>query len=102
MSSNTFLIDAASRHTVLVQRYSNGLENGIEKEIKAALIKVGEIIEELYSPDITPTRLKRLQVQIAELLAGEYKSIFEGLNEDLNEFIEQEIEFNQSMFEKVC
>ena len=100
MSSNTFLIDAASRHAILVTRYANGVDDGIEKEIRAALKKVGTIIEELYSPDITPARLRRLQEQIKELLQGEYRSIFDGLNEDLNDFIDQEIEFNQEMFNK--
>lgn len=99
MSSNTFLIDAASRHAILVTRYANGVDNDVEKEIRAALRKVGKIIEELYSPDLTAARLKRLQEQIKELLQGEYRSIFDGLNEDLNDFIEQEIEFNQQMFE---
>jgi SPP1 gp7 family putative phage head morphogenesis protein len=97
MSSNTFLIDAASRHALLVQRYSNGLELDAGKGIAQTLAKVGDIIEELYSPNITPRRLKALQKQIDLLLEGEYRSIFGELNDELDLFIDSEIEFNQSM-----
>jgi SPP1 gp7 family putative phage head morphogenesis protein len=95
LSSTTFLIDAASRHSVLLQRYSAGIEKDAAEKVSKAL---DGVIAALATTEARSTRSLRLQI------IANYRADLVDVEAELyDEFIAlaaQEDDFNVDMFEE--
>lgn len=88
MSSKQFLIDAASRHAVFIQRYSAGLEQNARKEIKRLLDGVTGIIAQ-------GGNLLQINAYISEF----YGLFSLDILAEAESFAVQELEFSQEMMQ---
>lgn len=80
MSSKQFLIDAASRHAVFLQRYSAGIEKEAAQKVSNAL---DQLISSLDQIPTSPSGSIRMQ------LLSNYRESLTGLQSELvNEFLE--------------
>lgn len=98
MSSDEFLLDGVSRHAVLLQRYSAGLESIYSDEISKAL---NSIISGLSENDIESLTARRAGSLRARLLSDYRASLSEievDLLAQLLELAESEGEFSADLF----
>lgn len=92
MSNNDYLIDAASRHSVFLQRYSARLERQAMSVVSDALASViGQIPEDPRKSDIRLIRNYSDTLQNAE----------RALIDELLDLVESEAEFDKALLEQV-
>ena len=98
MSSNQFLIDAASRHAIFVQRYSAGLEKEAADKLQKTLLRILGMLSAEEITELSYGRLGSLRYEISEQLRNEIDLIGTGFFDDLVKFAESEAEFSAEMF----
>ncbi len=94
MSSNTFLIDAASRHAALLQRYSAGLEKDMADKVSKAL---NDAIADLSSAQGNQNRIR---LEIINNYRSELTSAEAELYDELVDLMSEESDFTVEMFEE--
>jgi SPP1 gp7 family putative phage head morphogenesis protein len=95
LSSNTFMIDAASRHSVLLQRYSAGLEAGAADSVSAAL---NGVVSDLAT--LEGRNKRSLRLQIVSNYRSQLTSLEAELYDELIELAGSEDDFSVEMFEE--
>lgn len=94
MSSNTFLIDAASRHAVLLQRYSAGLEKEMADAVSGAL---RDLIGDMSTAEGSQGRIR---LEVISNYRSSLTSAEAQLYDELVELAKEEGEFSLDMFEE--
>ncbi|MFW0776347.1 MAG: minor capsid protein [Rickettsiales bacterium] len=94
MSSNTFLIDAASRHAVLLQRYSAGLEKEMADRVSEALRGV---ISDLATIEGSQGRVR---LEVINNYRSSLTSAEAQLYDELIDLVKEEGEFSFELFEE--
>lgn len=96
MSANEYLIDASTRHQIMLQRLSGGSFNKLkplleklQKDIRARLTE--------NQTDFQEYRLKRMMSDIQALFDAANSEVSKQLNLDLDEFIPYETDFQYRM-----
>ena len=97
MSSEEYLGDVVTRHQVFVQRYGNG----IARRYSSGLAKTNkEVIGRLASKNLdkaSQSRLRQIQLDIDQLLKGEYSKRNTQTMLELQKFVGQETGFSATM-----
>jgi len=94
LSSNTFLVDAASRHAVLLQRYSAGLESNMADSVSSAL---SDAIAELLTSNGSQISLR---IQSVNRYRSSLTQAEADLLDELTELLREEGDFSVAMFEE--
>ena len=89
MSSQQFLIDAASRHAVFVVRYSNGRQRDISREITTMLDVVAGMND-----------AGRTRREISNYITEFFSEFNEDVLRQIQDFAEQELEFSFRMLDE--
>lgn len=98
LSSNEYLVDAASRRAILVQRYAAGVEKVAAADVKHILNEIVALLDEKYFQDISGARFGSLQMDVSALYSEEYKHLGDKILNELLAFAENEGEFSAEMF----
>ena len=96
MSANEYLIDASTRHQIMLQRLSGGSFN----KLKPLLEKLQKDIRARLSENPTDFQMNRLTAlmrDIQSLFDAANSEVSKQLNLDLNEFIQYETDFQYRM-----
>ena len=93
MSSEQYLIDAATRHQVFVQRYAGGLSNQYQKALKKTYAEVLARLMEDELTDIGAARLTQIRLDMEQILSNGYNAAKTELLLNLNEFATSEAAF---------
>jgi SPP1 gp7 family putative phage head morphogenesis protein len=94
LSSNTFLIDAASRHAVLLQRYSAGLEKEMADSVSDAL---RSLIDDLVRTEGSQSLIR---LEVISNYRSNLTSAEAQLYDELIELAKEEGEFSLELFEE--
>lgn len=94
MSSNTFLIDAASRHAALLQRYSAGLESEVAEKVSSA---ISALIADLSS---ATGNSGRIRLEVVSNYRSHLTTAEAELYDELLELMGEEAEFSEKLFEE--
>lgn len=100
MSADDFLIDAATRRQIMIQRASRGLFReleGILEELRDEL--VAQI--NTAGTDFQRSRLGVLITSVDGILAGKTQQISQGMLESLQEFVGDELDFQKATLDQV-
>lgn len=100
MSSNQFLIDAASRHAVFLQRYSAGLEKQAAKDLSNAFSSIYMLLGQNEVANMSAGLFGSLQLDIAANYRQSLNDIGAQLFEDLEALTFSEAEFTVEMLEQ--
>jgi len=99
MSTRQYLIDAATRHQIFVQRYAAGQE----RVAQTAVDRLIEDVSRRLSGELTEYSQARLTTLLADLQIAS-QQLLEALGEDIKseaiDFAQYEAEFNQRMMAK--
>lgn len=99
MSSNTALIDAATRHQVFIQLYASGREKEAAEAIQAL---IDEVVSRLAGDELTAISRARQQAILMDLrllvdqLNGE---LADAIIQEAIDFAEYEAQFSKTMFD---
>lgn len=97
MSSNQFLIDAASRHAVFLQRYSAGLEQSAVVQIKRAFDAMIGFIASNEIEGISAARFESIQREALAIFQENIGTLSERIKNELGELLISEAEFTFEM-----
>jgi SPP1 gp7 family putative phage head morphogenesis protein len=100
VSSNQFLIDAASRHAVFLQRYSAGLERDAALQVREALNAVLRLLEASDISQLSGSQFGSLQFQVMDVFEEKLAGLSSDLIDELTELMEAEADFTVSMLEQ--
>lgn len=92
MSANDFLLDAATRHAIFLQRYAKGVSNDLQP-IFVELLRSIEARLELEPARITATRLGVVQRDVNALMQAAFGTYETRLTEELAAFYLQELDY---------
>lgn len=98
MSSDEFLLDGASRHAVLLQRYSAGLESSFANNVSRAIDEIIRGLADEDSATLTARRIGSLRVQLVSDYTDSLTESEEELLRQLLELAESEGDFSAELF----
>lgn len=99
MSSNQFLVDAASRRSLFIQRYSAGLEKEAAKVLADALRFISTMLDDVSLESLSSARFGALQLDINAEFGQRLNVLSTEVIQALGEFAQDEAEFTARMLE---
>lgn len=93
MSTKQFLVDAATRHSVFVQRFAGGQAKKTLAYIKKLQTQLAGRIADENLTDFSSQRAKAMYNDLSELTKAMYRKMGLEIQEDMIEFAKYEVEF---------
>lgn len=97
MASEQFLIDAATRHQVFIQRYGGGVSNAYQKSLKKTYAEVLARLMEDELTEASAARLTQIRLDMEQILNNGYDVAKTQMIIDLNEFANSEADFTAQL-----
>ncbi len=100
MSTKQFMVDAATRHAIFVQRFAGGQARKTLAYIRKLQTQLAGRIAEENLTDFSAQRAKAMYNDLSELTKAIYKEMGKDIKKNMDKFAKYEVEFTGKLAEK--